>query len=212
MNILSLESVFFRYHKNMPFVLQNFSMQAKHNTITAILGNSGCGKTSLLRLIAGLERIEKGSIFLENTTVDSPHFFVEPERREVGMVFQDYALFPHMTVFQNIAYALHGFSKQEKKLKVFEFLDLVELNMFHTKYPHELSGGQQQRVALARSLCATPKILLLDEPFSNLDATLRQKIRLDVKNILKKSAITTIFVTHDEDDALFLADQTIRFK
>lgn len=209
MSRLEIEHLRFCYVKNSPPVLSDFSMFAEDDTIVAVVGNSGCGKTTLLRLIAGLEKPTEGIIRIAGSVAASADIFVEPEKRGVGMVFQDYALFPHMTVQQNIAYALHGVEKSKRHERIKEFLTLVDLTAHKNKYPFELSGGQQQRVALARSLSQKPKLLLLDEPFSNLDANLRKRIRADVKSILKQSSILTLFVTHDQEDAAFLADKTI---
>lgn len=210
MNVLSIENLAFRYHrKDSSLIFENFSMTTGSARITALLGNSGSGKTTLLRLIAGLEKPEHGTIRMNGDIVASPEVFIEPEKRGMGMVFQDYALFPHMTVSQNIGYGLTRMSRKERRLRVEEYLELIDLAGHKDKYPHELSGGQQQRVALARSLCPKPRLLLLDEPFSNLDANLRAKIRGDVKDILLQSGILTVFVTHDREDAAFLAEKTV---
>ncbi len=211
MNTLHIENLSFKYsQKNTARIFRDFSMTTESANIVALLGKSGCGKTTLLRLIAGLETPQAGVIRMNETVMSSPNVFVEPEKRGVGMVFQDYALFPHKTVRQNIAYGLHRLHRDERKKRVEEFLKLVDLEHHGDKYPFELSGGQQQRVALARSLSPSPKILLLDEPFSNLDANLREKIRSDVKQILHRFAILTVFVTHDRTDAEFLADKTVK--
>ncbi len=170
----------------------------------ALLGPSGCGKTTMLRMIAGLEKPDKGKIFLDGHLVASEEIFVPANRRRVGMVFQDYALFPHMTVEKNIAYGLVRGSSQ--KVIVDQMLELVGLSGMKNRYPRELSGGQQQRVALARALAPQPSILLLDEPFSNLDTALRVQVREEVKRIIKEAGVSTILVTHDQDEAMSMAD------
>ena len=171
----------------------------------ALLGPSGCGKTTLLRLIAGFERPDQGTITVGGKIVSSPDVFVPPEKRRVGIVFQDYALFPHLTVEENIAYGLPR--SANRKARVDEVLSMVGMRNFQTRMPHELSGGEQQRVAIARALAPNPDVLLLDEPFSSLDADLRTRIRAEVKEILTRSRATVIFVTHDQEEAFFMGDQ-----
>ena len=186
----------------------SFSLQ-KGETL-ALLGESGSGKTTLLRMIAGLEKPTKGSIILQNKLVfnNTDSIFVKPEKRNVGLFFQHYALFPHLTVFENIAYGLNKkYNKSKKKNRVNEMLALVELPSYEKRFPHELSGGQQQRIALARALAPNPELLLLDEPFSNLDEQLKGEVRQQIKAILEKTQTTTILVTHDLQDALSLADK-----
>ncbi len=161
--------------------------------ILSILGTSGCGKTSVLRLIAGFEAPDEGEIWIEGRVASADHTLVPPEKRGVGMVFQEYALFPHMTVLQNIAFGLANISEQERHKRLSELLELVRLTGLERRYPHELSGGQQQRVALARTLAPKPVILLLDEPFSNVDATMRADLRREDNTILRESSITTIW-------------------
>ncbi|HSV55902.1 MAG TPA: ABC transporter ATP-binding protein [Magnetospirillaceae bacterium] len=173
----------------------------------SLLGPSGCGKTTTLRLIAGLDRPSRGRIDLDGRPVSGPESFVPPERRGVGVVFQDYALFPHMTVFQNVAFGLYRQSRDCVRERVRELLDLVGLAGSVARYPHELSGGQRQRVALARALAPAPCVMLLDEPFSNLDAELRTSIRTETKDILKASGTTVILVTHDQEEAFSLSDR-----
>ncbi|SHE65635.1 iron(III) transport system ATP-binding protein [Marinitoga hydrogenitolerans DSM 16785] len=199
---LYIEDIWFKYDKE--FVLKGVDFQISKGETVAILGESGSGKSTILRIIAGFERQQKGIIRLEDQILSSKNKFLLPEKRHIGFVFQDYALFPHMTVKQNIEYA--------KKGKYKNMLKLVDLEGFENRYPHELSGGQQQRVALARTLAVEPKLLLLDEPFSNLDEMLKDKIRNDLKNILKKAKITTIIVTHDKNDAYALANKIITLK
>jgi iron(III) transport system ATP-binding protein len=173
----------------------------------SILGPSGCGKTTILRLIAGLEKPDGGIIAIGDHIVASSSTWTPSERRGVGIVFQDYALFPHMTVFKNIAFGLKGCSRHDLKQKVMEMLNLVGLSGTAEKYPHELSGGQQQRIALARALAPSPKVMLLDEPFSNLDADLRLELRTETRRILKEKGTTTILVTHDQEEAFSLSDK-----
>ncbi|MBZ0316655.1 MAG: ABC transporter ATP-binding protein [Anaerolineae bacterium] len=171
----------------------------------ALLGPSGCGKTTSLRLMAGLETPTSGKIEISGQVVASENTWLPPNRRRVGLVFQDYALFPHLDVWHNVAYGLNG-TRQSKKQRVEEVLALVGLSGMEKRMPHQLSGGQQQRVALARALAPAPAIMLLDEPFSNLDAALRAQVREDVRQILKSAGISTVLVTHDQEEALSLAD------
>lgn len=171
----------------------------------ALLGPSGCGKTTFLRLIAGFEEPDAGTLTIGQREVAGPLGSVPPEQRQVGMVFQDYALFPHMNVAQNIAYGLPRGAQRAPRVE--ELLAIVGLEGLATRMPHELSGGQQQRVALARALAPHPQVLLLDEPFSNLDAGLRLSVRTEVRQILRNAGVTVLFVTHDQEEALSLADQ-----
>jgi iron(III) transport system ATP-binding protein len=173
----------------------------------SILGPSGCGKTTTLRLIAGLERPDLGTIVIGNNIVAGDQYWVGPEQRGVGVVFQDYALFPHFTVGQNIGFGLKGWPRQASQQRVAELLALVGLAGLESRYPHELSGGQCQRVALARSLAPAPKVMLLDEPFSNLDADLREELRTETRRILKEQGTTTILVTHEQEEAFALSDR-----
>ena len=173
--------------------------------IVALLGPSGCGKTTLLRLIAGFEQPDAGRIAVEGRIVSSPGSSLPPERRRIGMVFQEGALFPHLTVEQNVGYGLY--KDADRSWRIAEALELVDLLELGRRMPHELSGGQQQRVALARALAPAPEILLLDEPFSNLDAKLRDQLQRDVVGILHESGVTTVFVTHDQQAALTVGDE-----
>jgi iron(III) transport system ATP-binding protein len=175
--------------------------------VVALLGPSGSGKTTLLRLVAGFLVPDSGVVRLAGREVAGPAGFVSPERRGVGIVFQDYALFPHLTVARNVAFGLDGLKGKAKERRVREALDLVGLRGLDRRYPHELSGGQQQRVALARALAPGPVVLLLDEPFSSLDASLRAQVRDDVATILRESGTSALFVTHDQDEALFMGDR-----
>ncbi len=171
----------------------------------ALLGPSGCGKTTTLRLIAGFEELDSGSIEIDGRLVADEKGQMPPEKRRAGMVFQDYAIFPHLSVAQNVGFGLPG--GREKEQRVRESLALVGLGGMGERMPYELSGGQQQRVALARALAPRPAVLLLDEPFSNLDAALRVEVRQEVKDLLKRSGTTAVFVTHDQEEALFLGDE-----
>ena len=175
--------------------------------VVSILGASGCGKTSLLRLIAGFEPVDGGEIRISQDVVSDSGRHIPPERRNIGMVFQEYALFPHLTVAQNVGFGLHGLSADERRQRTRDALQLVRLTELEARYPHELSGGQQQRVALARTLAPSPIAALMDEPFSNLDASLRQNVRQEVASILRDRQIAVIFVTHDRDEAFAIADR-----
>lgn len=183
----------------------NFAIEA--GEFFSILGPSGCGKTTTLRLIAGLARPDQGTIIVGGDMVAGGNCWVGPERRGVGIVFQDYALFPHLTVGQNVGFGLKGWPRQAMRLRVAELLALVGLEGMDARYPHELSGGQSQRVALARSLAPAPRVMLLDEPFSNLDAGLREELRTETRRILKERGTTTILVTHEQEEAFALSDR-----
>lgn len=181
------------------------TLDVREGRFLALLGPSGCGKTTVLRLIAGFESPDSGEIEISRRPVSAPGIHVPPEKRRVGMVFQEYALFPHMTVEQNTGYGLPADAR--RGARVHEVLALVGLEGVKDRLPHELSGGQQQRVALARALAPKPDVILLDEPFSNLDAALRVRVRADVRHILRKAQVTAIFVTHDQEEAMSLADE-----
>ena len=175
-----------------------------------LLGPSGCGKSSLLRVIAGFEPIDAGTISLNDVALSSALNTTAPEYRQVGFMFQDYALFPHLTVAENIGFGLKKLSRQEKALQIQTTLKLVDLEPYAKRFPHELSGGQQQRAALARALAPQPKILLLDEPFSNLDADTRERLISELRIILKQTGVTTLLVTHSHSEALALGDRIER--
>lgn len=185
--------------------VHNASLSVYKGEILALLGPSGCGKTTTLRMIAGFERPDAGRIYIGERQVVGPGSFVPPEQRQVGMVFQNYALFPHMRVGENVAYGLSR--KVDRQRCVAETLALVGLSGMEKRMPHELSGGQQQRVALARALAPKPQVLLLDEPFSGLDEGLRDQLRGDILQILRQSGATVVLVTHNQDEALFLGDR-----
>jgi iron(III) transport system ATP-binding protein len=188
-------------------VLRSVSLHVGSGEVACLLGPSGCGKTTLLRCVAGFEPAAAGRILLDDVVLSKPGFVVPPERRRIGMVFQDYALFPHLSVQANIAFGLHTLSAGEARQRVGELLDAMRLDTYAARYPHELSGGQQQRVALARALAPRPALLLLDEPFSNLDVALRETLSLEVRDILKQQKITAIMVTHDQHEAFNIADR-----
>lgn len=206
---VNINNINFKYKNSKENIINNFSLQIEKGKIVAILGQSGSGKSTILRIISGLENPYSGSIEIDGKVMKDKNIDVPPEKRGIGMVFQDYALFPHLKVKDNIKYGLLKKDKKEKEKIMEEMLELVEMKEHKDKYPHELSGGQQQRVALARALAPKPSILLLDEPFSNLDANLREQIRSDLKSIIHKANITSIFVTHDKEDAKVLADQIV---
>lgn len=186
--------------------VQDVSFNLKAGDIGSLLGPSGCGKTTVLRSIAGFEQPEAGSIVIGDTLVSSPSLGMAPEKRRVGMVFQDYALFPHLSVQENIGFGLQKWRANERTARVEELSDLVGLAGEGYKLPHELSGGQQQRVALARALAPRPELLLMDEPFSNLDVALRERLSLEIRNILKEQKISALMVTHNQHEAFAIAD------
>ena len=184
--------------------VHDFSLEVAPGEMVALVGPSGCGKTTVLRLIAGLEIPDHGIIEIQQQVVAGEGHWVPPEKRRVGLMFQDYALFPHMTVAQNIAFGLKDWPHDARAQRVHEMLEKIRLTHLANRYPHEISGGEQQRVALARALAPEPQILLLDEPFSNLDAGLRAQVREEIRELLQSMGITTLFVTHDQEEALFM--------
>ena len=209
MALVHLEHVTKRFGADRPPATDGLSFTVESGRILALLGPSGCGKTTTLRLIAGFETPDQGRIAIAGRTVADADrgIHVEPEARGVGVVFQDYALFPHLTIGQNVGFGLERTSRRERRARVAQVLDLVGLTDFAERYPHELSGGQQQRVAVARALAPAPTLILLDEPFSNLDADLRAQMRDEVEKILRATGTTAIFVTHDQEEAFTIADQ-----
>jgi len=205
--MLTVSNISKSFDKGKSYALNNISFSLEKGKSYSIVGESGSGKTTLIRLLCGLETPDQGVISLGEDVVTSDTIFIPPEKRKIGLVFQDYALFPHLSVYENIVY---GISKnKDKKKRVTEVLNLVGLNGFEKRYPHELSGGQQQRVALARAIAPAPEILILDEPFSNLDASLRTQLRNEIFEIIKETNTTAIFVTHDTDDALAVSDEIL---
>ena len=192
-------------------VIQKFSETFKDREFITLLGPSGCGKTTILRMLAGFEKPNTGEIKIDDVVVNGKNEFVPPNERKIGMVFQSYAVWPHMNVFENVAYPLkiQGVSKKEIRERVNEILDSVHLSQYLNRMPNELSGGQQQRVALGRALVSKPKVLLLDEPLSNLDAKLRETMRFEIKDLQKKFGITVVYVTHDQNEAMAMSDRII---
>jgi iron(III) transport system ATP-binding protein len=192
-------------------VLKNINDEFQDGEFVTLLGPSGCGKTTLLRIIAGFEKPTKGSVLIDGKEVSSDNVFVPPEHRNIGMVFQSYAVWPHMNVFDNVAYPLKikKVSKNIIKEKVENVLKLVHLSQYAKRIPSQLSGGQQQRIALARALVAEPDLLLLDEPLSNLDAKLRESMRYEIKELTQKLGITVVFVTHDQVEAMTMSDRVL---
>ena len=211
--VLQLHEVTKQYQQQKTPAINQVSLELSQGELLALLGPSGCGKTTLFRTIAGFETPEQGWIKLAEKSVCGQGAIVPPERRDVGIVFQDYALFPHLCVLDNVAFGLkhlrrhRRMPKKQMQTLAQEAISLVGLNGFERRYPHELSGGQQQRVALARALAPRPSLVLLDEPFSNLDVQVRLYLRQEVRNILKGVGASGIFVTHDQQEALAIADR-----
>jgi len=205
-SVLELRQVSCSYEAGRPAV-QDISFAAKEGEILCLLGPSGCGKTTILRAIAGFEPVRSGQIFLSDQLVSSQKVMTPTENRRIGMVFQEYALFPHLRVQDNIAFGLSQSTQSLRATRVQEMLRLTGLEGFERRYPHELSGGQQQRVALARALVQNPIVLLLDEPFSNLDPDMSGRMRQELHDLLRRTKTTTILVTHDHDEAFAMADR-----
>jgi iron(III) transport system ATP-binding protein len=209
--ILRLEGVTKQYESMTQPAVEQVCLELYQGELLSLLGPSGCGKTTLLRLIAGFEQTKTGSVELAGRRVDGKGDWLPPEHRDVGVVFQDYALFPHLTIYKNVAFGLkqrsRRHSNQEIRQRVKDAIALVGLEGLEQRYPHELSGGQQQRVALARALAPRPNLILLDEPFSNLDVEVRLYLRQEVRHILKKTGISAVFVTHDQEEALAISDR-----
>ncbi len=205
MSKLELRSVVQRYGHQT--IVNGVDFRLEQGSIACLLGPSGCGKTTLLRCIAGFEDVAGGEIRINGAVVSAPGHRVPPEKRQVGMVFQDYALFPHLSVERNVGFGLGAMPPAERGARVEELLATVGLGGLGQKFPHELSGGQQQRVALARALAPRPELVLLDEPFSNLDVDLRERLSVEVREILKKEGMTAVLVTHDQHEAFAMADE-----
>lgn len=203
--LLRLEDISCSYGDQI--AVDKFSLELQQQQIAVLLGSSGCGKSTVLRAVAGLEPISAGKIFLNHKLVSSSKTTLAPERRNIGMVFQDYALFPHLNVEQNIVFGLHKKTKAVKQKKLQQLLDLCQLQNLHKRGIDELSGGQQQRVALARALAQEPQILLLDEPLSNLDSELRRHLAGELRAILKQQGTAAIWVTHDQEEAFAVGDK-----
>jgi iron(III) transport system ATP-binding protein len=207
MKVLEVRSVSKRYGGGGSFAVEDVSLTVDPGEVLAVVGESGSGKTTLLRLIAGLEVPTHGEILLNGQVASSPRGCAPPERRGVGLVFQDYALFPHLKVHDNVMFGLHALNRARRHDRALQALELVGLREYARRFPHELSGGQQQRVALARALAPQPSLLLLDEPFSNLDLVLRAQVREEIGQILRAAGTTALFVVHDLEDVLSIADR-----
>ncbi len=203
--LLQVEAIECRYQTQT--IVSQLSFKVEQGEIACLLGPSGCGKTTVLRTVAGFNPIYSGSISLAGSLISTPSQAVPPEQRNIGMVFQDYALFPHLSVKKNIAFGIKNRDAREAQKIIDHLLELVELQGMANRYPHELSGGQQQRVALARALAPKPRLLLMDEPFSNLDTELRRQLAIEVRDILKEEQISAIVVTHDQDEAFTVSDK-----
>ncbi|MGQ9855224.1 MAG: ABC transporter ATP-binding protein [Fervidobacterium sp.] len=204
---LEIKDLYFRYRNSKDYVLKNINFNVEEGEIVCILGESGSGKSTLLRLISGLEIPQQGSIKIAGRTMVDSVTFVPPEKRNIGFVFQDYVLFPHLNVSQNILFGVREKNKSKREEILHKMLKMLKIEELKDRYPYQLSGGQQQRVALARALAMDPSLVLLDEPFSNLDATLQESIRREIKDIIKSTGKTCIFVSHDKEDAIELADK-----
>lgn len=205
MSKLTLQNIHIRYDDSA--VVHDVNLTVADGQIGCLLGPSGCGKTTLLRAIAGFEPITQGTITLNGQVISEPGKHLPPEKRNIGMVFQDYALFPHLNIADNITFGIRKQSGKAKSQRVTELLELVNLPGYAQRYPHELSGGQQQRIALARALAPRPRLLLLDEPFGSQDVELREMLAREVRDILKREGMTAILVTHDQHEAFAMADE-----
>tara|TARA_Y100001935_G_C17296944_1_gene506685 strand:- start:792 stop:1844 length:1053 start_codon:yes stop_codon:yes gene_type:complete len=205
MYLLEVNSICAGYEKHN--VVDSLSFKVKEGEIVSLLGASGCGKTTVLRTIAGFEPLRGGTIKIRNDNVASQKNTLPPEKRSIGMVFQDFALFPHLTITENIAFGLREINQEEKQERISYLLNAVNLPDLGKRYPHELSGGQQQRVALARALAPRPSLILMDEPFSNLDVDMREKLSLEIRDILSAQGITAVMVTHDQHEAFAMSDK-----
>ncbi|MFO8237484.1 MAG: ABC transporter ATP-binding protein [Prochlorococcaceae cyanobacterium] len=201
-SLLEVRDLCRRFTSGLPAV-DRVMFSLKQGELMALLGPSGCGKTTTLRMIAGLETVDAGSVWLRGIPITG----WRPERRGIGLVFQDYALFPHLTVGENVRFGLHRWPRARAAARTEEMLELVDLTALERRYPHELSGGQQQRVALARTLAPEPALVLLDEPFSNLDAAMRLEMRQEVRQLLRRAGAAAILVTHDQEEAMVMADR-----
>lgn len=209
MSAIEVHDLVFGYPGAAAPVLNGFDLTVEAGEIVALVGPSGCGKSTVLRLLAGLERPRRGRISIGGRLMVDDGIFVPPERRGVGLVFQDFALFPHLTVEKNIAYGMNRLPRAERRERLEAMLALTGLAELVHRYPHQLSGGQQQRVALARALAPGPAVLLLDEPFSSLDAHLRDHLRGEVRRIIRAAGTTALFVTHDRQDVQAMADRCV---
>jgi iron(III) transport system ATP-binding protein len=204
---LSVSGLTKRFDPREPAVVSDVSFSVAPGEIFALLGPSGCGKTTTLRLVGGFERPDAGTIVAGGQALDDARRHVAPERRGIGLVFQDYALFPHLTVVDNVVFGLRGLPRERRRARAREVLGLLGLGGLEMRHPHELSGGQQQRVAIARTIAPSPRLILLDEPFSNLDALLRQVTRQEIRHLFKREGVSVVLVTHDQEEALSFADR-----
>ncbi len=205
--VLTVRGLTKRFTRGAAPAVASVDLEVESGEIMAVVGESGCGKTTFLRMVAGLEMPDSGEIEIGGRAVAAGRSWVPPEKRGVGMVFQDFALFPHMTALQNIVYGLGSLPRRERQERAHEVLELVGLGGYGERYPHQLSGGQQQRIALARALAPQPRLLLLDEPFSNLDTSLKRSLREELGDILRATGTTALLVVHDVEDVLILADR-----
>lgn len=205
MSALVIKKLNCSYQEN--HILKELDIDLQNNEIICLLGESGCGKTTLLRAVAGLQADVSGKISINGVCVNNDNINLPPEKRKVGLIFQDYALFPHLNVFDNVAFSLTNMSKQEKAERVEEVLTLVQLNDYVLRFPHQLSGGQQQRIAIARALAYQPELMLLDEPFSNLDQHVRFQLIKDIRALLKGREMSALFVTHSKEEGFAFADK-----
>lgn len=212
MKILELKNTGKRFPEAKDWAVSDFNLEVSQGEIVALLGESGCGKTTILRMIAGFETPSSGTIYLNGKLVAGDGVFTEPQNREVGIVFQDYALFPHKTVWQNVTFGLFNIPGEAAAQKARDILELCGLTGLEKRYPHQLSGGQKQRVALARAMAPEPGIILFDEPFSNIDSMRKNQMRDDISKIIRKTNATAIFVTHDTKDVLAMADKVAVMK
>lgn len=210
MSYFIIEHLNFMYPNQKEGGIQDFSMKLEKGEIVALLGNSGSGKSTILRLIAGLETPKSGTLTINQKVMFDKNNNLAPQDRQIGMIFQDYSLFPHLTVIQNVMFGVRKKGKSEKEKIAMDYLQMVQLKDQADKFPNECSGGQQQRIAIARALAAEPQILLLDEPFSNLDEELKISVRKEIKELLKKCNMSAILVTHDKNDVDEVADRVIR--
>ena len=207
MSLITLEDISKTHARIAPVAVSHVSFTLREREILALLGPSGSGKTTTLRMIAGFDRPDSGRILLNGAPLSGDGMWIEPEKRRIGMVFQDYALFPHLTLLENVMFGLRGESRKEREDTARRVLKVVDMDDMAARYPHEISGGQQQRVALARALAPNPLVLLLDEPFSNLDSDMRAEMREELLRILRESDTSAIIVTHDQEEAFTLADR-----
>jgi len=204
-SLLEVKNIRCQYDQST--VVESVSFELSEGTLACLLGPSGCGKTTILRAIAGFQPLTRGEIYLDGELISAPGYILKPELRQLGMVFQDHALFPHLSVFDNVAAGLHEMPEKAKKALVRSMLERVRLNGKENRFPHELSGGQQQRIALARALAPRPRLLLMDEPFSNLDVELRETLGVEVRDLLRDTGTTCLLVTHDQQDAFTFSDK-----